>query len=158
MIRKYLSYFLSSIVLAGALSGCGSTGKTASDENGIQQPQILILSGTISYDSVKTVYDMTVTSRQLVDGVLNLEPAPISESDVKGLNYVQLGKKDRILSIHKMDNPLVQQIEYKNGETMGRMTVYLKEAVYYLRIQQDPSARKILFRNGNDEIMKLDIR
>ena len=149
---------MSFIVLAGLLSGCGVTSKTVSDERENQQPQILTLSGTISYDSVKSVYDMTVTSRQRTDGVLNLEPAPISESDVKGLNYVQLGKKKRVLSVHKMDNPLVQQIEYKNGETMGRMTVRLKEAVYYLRIQLNPSAREILFLNGSDEIMSLDIR
>lgn len=148
---------MSFIVLSGLLSGCGVTGKTVSEESG-QQPQILILSGTISYDSVKAAYDMTVASRQRTDGVLNLEPDPISESDAKDLNYVQLGRKGRVLSIHKMDNPLVQQIEYRNGETMGRMTVRLKEAVYYVRIQLNPSAREILFRNGSDEIMKLDLR
>jgi len=158
MVRKFLSVFLSLLVLMGLCAGCGSSKKTAQDGDSPIQSQILIVSGTISYDSVKAVYDMTVSSQLRVDGVMNLVSGPISESDVSGFNYVQLGRKDKTLSIHRMDNPLVQQMEYHDGDRMGRMTVRLKEAVYNIRIPLDPLARKILFRNDDTVIMTLDIK
>ena len=158
MVRKFLSVFLSLLVLMGLCAGCGSSKKTAQDEDSPMQSQILIVSGTISYDSVKAAYDMTVSSQLRVDGVMNLESGPISESDVSGFNYVQLGRKDKTLSIHRMDNPLVQQMEYHDGDRMGRMTVRLKEAVYNIRIPLDPLARKILFRNDDTVIITLDIK
>ena len=158
MVKIKLSLFLSFLVLMGLCAGCGSSRKTVQDEDSPKQSQILIVSGTISYDSVKAAYDMTVSSQQRVDGILNLESGSISESDVNGLNYVQLGRKDKTLSIHRMNNPLVQQMEYHDGDRMGRMTVRLKEAVYNLRIPLDPHARKILFRNGDNAIMTLEIK
>lgn len=157
MFRKILSVLFSLTVLVGLCAGCGSSKKTVADETAMPQ-QILLVSGTISYDSVKAAYDMTVSSQQRVDGHLNLESGSISESDVNGLNYVQLGRKDKTLSIHRMNNPLVQQMEYHDGDRMGRMTVRLKEAVYNIRIPLDPHARKILFRNGDNAIMTLEIK
>ena len=158
MVKIKLSLFLSFLVLMGLCAGCGSSRKTVQDEDSPKQSQILIVSGTISYDSVKAAYDMTVSSQQRVDGHLNLESGSISESDVNGLNYVQLGRKDKTLSIHRMNNPLVQQMEYHDGDRMGRMTVRLKEAVYNIRIPLDPLARKILFRNDDTVIITLDIK
>ena len=156
MFRKYLSFLV--LMLLGLCAGCGSSRKTVQDQDSQNQSQILIVSGTISYDSVKAVYDMTVSSQLRVDGSLNLESGQISESDVNGLNYVQLGRKDKTLSIHRMNNPLVQQMEYHDGDRMGRMTVRLKEAVYNIRIPLDPLARRILFRNDDTVIMTLDIK
>ena len=155
MFRKYLSFLV--LMLLGLCAGCGSSRKTVQDQDSHNQSQILIVSGTISYDSVKAAYDMTVASQQRVDGTLNLESGSISESDVNGLNYVQLGRKDKTLSIHRMNNPLVQQMEYHDGDRMGRMTVRLKEAVYNIRIPLDPLARRIQFRNDDTVIMTLDI-
>jgi len=156
MFRKYLSFLV--LMLLGLCAGCGSSRKTVQDQDSQNQSQILIVSGTISYDSVKAAYDMTVSSQLRVDGSLNLESGQISESDVNGLNYVQLGRKDKTLSIHRMNNPLVQQMEYHDGDRMGRMTVRLKEAVYNIRIPLDPLARRILFRNDDTVIMTLDIK
>ena len=158
MIRKELSVFLSLLVLAGVCAGCGSANKTTRDETTVTQPQLLIVSGTISYDSVKATYEMTVSSQRRVDGALNLESGLINGADVQGLNYVQLGRKDKILRVYRMDNPLVQQMEYHDGDRMGRMTVRLKEAVYNIRIPLDPMARRICFRNDDDVIMTLDIK
>ena len=155
MFRKYLSFLV--LMLLGLCAGCGSSRKTVQDQDYQNQSQILIVSGTISYDSVKAAYDMTVSSQLRVDGSLNLESGQISESDVNGLNYVQLGRKDKTLSIHRMNNPLVQQMEYHDGDRMGRMTVRLKEAVYNIRIPLDPLARKIQFRNNETVIITLDI-
>ena len=157
MFRNILSVLFSLTVLVGLGTGCGSSKKTAADETSMPH-QILLVSGTISYDSVKASYDMTVSSQLKADGVLNLETGPVSESDVLGLNYVQLDRKDKTLSIHKMDNPLVQQMEYHDGDRMGRMTVRLKEVVYNIRIPLDPHARKILFRNGDTAIMTLEVK
>ena len=158
MARKDLSFFLSFLVLIGLCVGCGSSRKTVQDEDSHKQSQILIVSGTISYDSVKAAYDMTVSSQQRVDGYLNLESGSISESDVNGLNYVQLGRRDKTISVHRMNNPLVQQMEYHDGDRMGRMTVRLKEAVYNIRIPLDPLASKIVFRNDKTVIMTLEIK
>ena len=155
MFRKYLSFLV--LMLLGLCAGCGSSRKTVQDQDSQNQSQILIVSGTISYDSVKAAYDMTVSCQLRVDGSLNLESGQISESDVNGLNYVQLGRKDKTLSIHRMNNPLVQQMEYHDGDRMGRMTVRLKEAVYNIRIPLDPLVRKIQFRNNETVIITMDI-
>lgn len=162
--------FLALGVMAVLGAGCGSSRHVASsDYNGrLQtafqddadeepQPEILLVSGTISYDSIKASYSMTVKNQRRVNGFLNLENDAASGSDAQGLNYVQLSRDSTVLGIRKMDDPLVQQMEYNDGGTLGRKTVRKKEADFYLRIQLDPSASIIIFRNGNVAIMKLDI-
>ena len=170
MISKGLSVFLALGTIAVTCSGCGSANRVTSHDKGVQfqsanlnddyeepQPEILLLSGTISYDSLKAAYGMAVKTQRRVNGFLNLENGNIGESDANGLNYVQLAQDSTVLGIRKMDNPLVQQMEYHDGDILGRKTVRLKEADFYLRIQLDPLANKILFRNGSVAIMTLDV-
>ena len=170
MISKGLSVFLALGTIAVICSGCGSSKRVAADDNVGQnltadlndydeepQPEILLMSGTISYDSIRAAYSMAVKSVRRVNGFLNLDNGTIGESDAYGLNYVQLTQDSTVLSIHKMDNPMVQQMEYHDGDILGRKTVRLKEADFYLRIQLNPLANKILFRNGSVAIMTLDV-
>ena len=170
MMNKWLSVFFEFLIMTVVLSGCGLTKNAAShSESGIgqlttldnedeeSQPEILLLNGTISYDSVKAVYNIAVKNQMRVNGFLNLENGPENENNVQGLNYVQLSKDSTVLSIHRMDNPLVQQMEYHDGDSMGRKTVRFSEAPFYFRIQLNPLAGRILFRNGGDAIMTLDV-
>lgn len=158
-------------MIAVSWSGCGSLRHAATPDynEGFQtafpddadeepQPMILLLSGTISYDSIKASYSMTVKDQRRVNGFLNLENDRVSGADVHGLNYVQLTKDSTVLGIRKMDNPLVQQMEYNDGGMFGRKTVRLKEADFYLRIQLNPLAGRILFRNGSAAIMTMDVK
>ena len=171
MMNKGLSVFFASLMIVAVLSGCGLTkNATSRSESGTGQlttldyddeelqPEILLLNGTISYDSAKAVYNMAVENRMRVSGFLNLENGPVNEKDVPGLNYVQLAQDSTVLSIHRMDNPLVQQMEYHDGDSMGRKTVHFKEAPFYMRLQLNPLAYRILFRNGGDAIMTLGVK
>lgn len=171
MMNKGLSVYFASLMIVAILSGCGMAKNVASynesgtgqfttldNDNEELQPEILLLNGTISYDSAKAVYNMAVKNRMRVSGFLNLDNGPVNEKDVQGLNYVQLAQDGTVLSIHRMDNPLVQQMEYHDGDSMGRKTVHFKEAPFYMRLQLNLLADRILFRNGGDAIMTLGVK
>ena len=136
-------------------TACGSSRKALSDDISAREQQLLIVTGTIAYDSVNARYDITVSNRQRVPGVLNLADEPLTGSDIQGLNYAQIGKKDRVLSVHRMDNPLIRQMEFHDGEMMGRKTVRVSSSVFNLRVQLDQQANRILIRDGVKTITEI---
>ena len=136
-------------------TACGSSRKALSDDTSAREQQLLIVTGTIAYDSVNARYDITVSNRQRVPGVLNLADEPLTGSDIQGLNYAQIGKKDRVLSVHRMDNPLIRQMEFHDGEMMGRKIVRVSSSVFNLRVQLDPQATRILIRDGIKTITEI---
>lgn len=171
IMGRGFALFLILGVIAVSWSGCGSSRHAATPDynEGFQtafpddadeepQPEILLLTGTISYDSIKASYNMTVKDQRRVNGFLNLENDQVTGADAQGLNYLQLTQDGTVLSMRKMENPLVQRMEYSDGGMLGRKTVRLKETDFYLRIQLNPLANKILFRNGSAAIMTLDVK
>lgn len=151
-MSKTITLCLTLVLLCTA---CGSSRKALSDDTSIREQQLLIVTGTIAYDSVNARYDITVSNRQRVPGVLNLADEPLTGSDIQGLNYAQIGKKDRVLSVHRMDNPLIRQMEFHDGEMMGRKTVRVSSSVFNLRVQLDPQATRILIRDGVKTITEI---
>lgn len=151
-MSKTITLCLTLILLCTA---CGSSRKALSDDTSAREQQLLIVTGTIAYDSVNARYDITVSNRQRVPGVLNLADEPLTGSDIQGLNYAQIGKKDRVLSVHRMDNPLIRQMEFHDGEMMGRKTVRVSSSVFNLRVQLDPQATRILIRDGVKTITEI---
>lgn len=151
-MSKTITLCLTLVLLCTA---CGSSRKVLSDDTSAREQQLLIITGTIAYDSVNARYDITVSNRQRVPGVLNLADEPLTGSDIQGLNYAQIGKKDRVLSVHRMDNPLIRQMEFHDGEMMGRKTVRVSSSVFNLRVQLDPQATRILIRDGVKTITEI---
>lgn len=151
-MSKTITLCLTLVLLCTA---CGSSRKALSDDISAREQQLLIVTGTIAYDSVNARYDITVSNRQRVPGVLNLADEPLTGSDIQGLNYAQIGKKDRVLSVHRMDNPLIRQMEFHDGEMMGRKTVRVSRSVFNLRVQLDPQATRILIRDGVKTITEI---
>lgn len=151
-MSKTITLCLTLVLLCTA---CGSSRKVLSDDTSAREQQLLIVTGTIAYDSVNARYDITVSNRQRVPGVLNLADEPLTGSDIQGLNYAQIGKKDRVLSVHRMDNPLIRQMEFHDGEMMGRKTVRVSSSVFNLRVQLDPQATRILIRDGIKTITEI---
>lgn len=151
-MSKTITLCLTLVLLCTA---CGSSRKALSDDISAREQQLLIVTGTIAYDSVNARYDITVSNRQRVPGVLNLADEPLTGSDIQGLNYAQIGKKDRVLSVHRMDNPLIRQMEFHDGEMMGRKTVRVSSSVFNLRVQLDQQANRILIRDGVKTITEI---
>lgn len=151
-MSKTITLCLTLVLLCTA---CGSSRKALSDDTSAREQQLLIVTGTIAYDSVNARYDITVSNRQRVPGVLNLADEPLTGSNIQGLNYAQIGKKDRVLSVHRMDNPLIRQMEFHDGEMMGRKTVRVSSSVFNLRVQLDPQATRILIRDGVKTITEI---
>lgn len=151
-MSKTITLCLTLVLLCTA---CGSSRKALSDDTSAREQQLLIVTGIIAYDSVNVRYDITVSNRQRVPGVLNLADEPLTGSDIQGLNYAQIGKKDRVLSVHRMDNPLIRQMEFYDGEMMGRKTVRVSSSVFNLRVQLDPQATRILIRDGVKTITEI---
>ena len=151
-MSKTITLCLTLVLLCTA---CGSSRKALSDDTSAREQQLLIVTGIIAYDSVNARYDITVSNRQRVPGVLNLADEPLTGSDTQGLNYAQIGKKDRVLSVHRMDNPLIRQMEFHDGEMMGRKTVRVSSSVFNLRVQLDPQATRILIRDGVKTITEI---
>lgn len=172
MIKKGILLIVASVLITVIGVSCGPTKSAvavsepvsvhedepapAPVEQKEEQPQMLLVIGTLSYDSVKAVYNIKVDSQTQFDGTLNTEDAAAKVTD-KDLNYVQLTNDSTVLSAHGLKNPLVQEMEYSEGNVIKHETVRLKEAVFFWRLQLNPLADKVMIRNGEKEIITLDI-
>ena len=166
MIKRGLLLIASFVLIAVLGVSCGSTKNSVSVseqeaasvpiEQQDQQSQILLVTGTISYDSVKAVYRIKVASQTQIDGTLVPEDASVKDTG-KDLNWVQLSQDGTVLSVNGLDNPLVQEMEYHEGNVIKHETVRLKETVFFWRFQLNPLADKVVVRNGEKEIITLDV-
>ena len=122
-----------------------------SDNTNEEEPVILFVSGTITYDSLTNTHDIKISQQKKFSGKLNLDRSEdIKES--KGLNYVQLDANDQQLSRHIIENPLIQKIEYPDGKEFKMKTIIKQKAELYLRLQLNPRARKLQFCNDQEII------
>ena len=121
-------------------------GKT--DDNG---PTILFVSGTISFDSIANAYHIKIDKQEKFPGQINVG---VTENikEPEGLNFVQLDANNTMISRQRMDNPLIQRMEYPDGEDFMIKTVIKKESDLFLRLQLDRRTKKLQFCNNQDTI------
>ena len=118
------------------------------------EPHLLLLTGTISYDSLKAVYQLDFTSEKYMDGYINVNDA---NPDSIGLHYVQLGKGQKVLNRQAIDNPLLRDVEYLSQTGYEHKVTVLPKADIFWRIQLDKDVREIEFRNGQQTIKRIII-
>ena len=118
------------------------------------EPHLLLLLGTIYYDSLKLVYQLDFSSERCVDGYINLNQA---NPDSTGLHYLQIGKDQRVLKIQAIENPLLRDVEYLGQTGYEHKLTVLPKADIFWRIQLDKDVQKIEFRNGQQTIKRLMI-
>lgn len=112
----------------------------------------MLLTGTISYDSLSATYHIDISSERYVDGYLNLND---SGTDFSGLHYVQLSADSTVISRHTMENPLLRDIEYLGASGFEHKVTVLPKADLFLRIQLDDGVRCVEFRNDQQVIKRL---
>ena len=118
------------------------------------EPHLLLLTGTISYDSLKATYLLDFTSEKCVDGYVNMNDA---NPDSTGLHYVQLGKDQVILNRQAIEDPLRRDVEYSGEMGYEHKVTVLPKADIFLRIQLDKDVQEIDFRNGKQIIKRITI-
>ena len=116
------------------------------------EPHLLLLTGTISYDSLKATYQLDFTSEKCVDGYVNLNNP---NSDSTGLHFVQLGKDMAVLSRQAIENPLQRDVEYLGLTGYEHKVMMLPKADIFWRIQLDKNVQEIEFRNGQQMIKRI---
>ena len=116
-----------------------------------EEPVILFVSGIISYDSLADTYHIQIRQQNKYAGQINLDHDE-ELGEPKGLNFVQLDSNDKPIICCQMDNPLVQQIEYIDGEELKVKTVIRQEAELFLRLQLSPNTKKLQFCHKRDTI------
>lgn len=121
-----------------------------------EEDEILFVAGEMSYDSISNAYTMKVAKQQRFVGRMNLDAAAV-DALPEGLCYMQVDASEVVLSRHVMDNPLRTEMEYADGDRLYRKTVVRPRGDFFLRIQLNPRASKIVFRNGKDVIETLKI-
>ena len=158
-----MKYFWILLVMV-LVAGC-HTKKASVTDNGVlteassavpERDVILFLTGKMAYDSLSATYQIEILKQQRFDGRMNLEKNA-SEEELQGLNYQQKDAAGKVLSQHKMENPLVREIEYPDGDRFSMKTVVQREAPLYMRVQLNPRTREIVFRNGKERIETLKI-
>ena len=157
-MRERIGVFLLVLFLAG----CGShrvpiqQNTNISDTETSNRQKILFLSGIVSYDSLSAIYKINIYKQQQFEGKLNLEG--ISQvGEMQGLHYLQVDADSTVLSQHQMPNPLIRSMEYFDGDMPVTKNVTMKEAELFMRVQLNPKTRRIVFRNGTQHIMTLEI-
>lgn len=152
-------FIISLFVLMISLMGCHthkqttqSSEKVSITETKDNGPVILFVAGTIAYDSLTNAYSVKINQQKKFSGKLNLEKSE-NIKEPQGLNYIQLDANDQQLSRCEMENPLIQRIEYVDGDEFKMKTTIRQEAELYLRLQLDPKASKLQFCN-NQEIIE----
>lgn len=118
------------------------------------EPHLLLLTGTISYDSLKATYLLDFTSEKCVDGYVNMNDA---NPDSTGLHYVQLGKDQVILNRQAIEDPLRRDVEFPGETGYEHKVTVLPKADIFLRIQLDKDVQEIDFRNGKQIIKRITI-
>lgn len=146
-----------------SLMGCRTPMQTSStspsedsgkaNDNG---PAILFVSGTISFDSIANAYHIKIDKQEKFPGQINVGIAE-DMKEPEGLNNVQLDANDAVLSRQRMDNPLIQRMEYPDGEEFKIKNVIKKEADLFLRLQLDRKTEKLQFCNNQDVIETITI-
>lgn len=154
---KYCWLFLAGLILVGCHSQKGiivpATNISLSTLTP-GEPHLLLLTGTISYDSLKATYLLDFTSEKCIDGYVNVNEA---NPDSTGLHYVQLGKDRTVLSRQAIENPLQRDVEYMGQTGYEHKVTMLPKADIYCRIQMDENAQEIEFRNGKKTIKRIII-
>ena len=116
------------------------------------EPHLLLLLGTISYDSLKSTYQLDFSSERCIDGFVNLNQA---NPDSTGLHYLQKGKDQKVLSVQAIENPLLRDVEYLGQTGYEHKLTVLPKADIFWRIQLDKDVQEIEFRNGQQTIKRL---
>lgn len=117
---------------------------------------ILFLSGEASYDSISSTYCISIKQQKLFEGRMNLN-GKATDGPSEEFNYQQVDASGKVLSQHVMDNPLITEIEYAEGDKLSRKRVVKPKADLFMRIQLNPQASKIVFRYGKDVIETTEI-
>ena len=152
---KYLWILFLGIIMAGCHTKKSVVGPAANTTRVVLtpgEPHLLLLTGTISYDSLSATYHIDISNERYVDGYLNLND---SGTDFSGLHYVQLSSDSTVISRHTMENPLLRDIEYLGASGFEHKVTVLPKADLFLRIQLDDGVRCVEFRNGQQVIKRL---
>ena len=158
MTKRILFFLLG--ILPMLVSCHSQKGATVPDTNLSQatltpgEPHLLLLTGTISYDSLKATYLLDFTSEKFVDGYININSV---DMDSTGLYYVQLGKDRKVLNRQAIENPLRRDVEYLDQTGYEHKITVLPKADIFWRIQLDKDVREIEFRNGQETIKRIII-
>lgn len=118
------------------------------------EPHLLLLTGTISYDSLKATYQLDFTSGKCVDGYVNMNDA---NPDSTGLHYVQMGKDQVVLNRQAIEDPLRRDVEFLGEMGFEHKVTVLPKADIFLRIQLDKDVHEIVFCNGKQIIKRITI-
>ena len=118
------------------------------------EPHLLLLTGTISYDSIITTYLLDFTSEKYVDGYININDA---DQDSTGLYCIQIGKGHKVLKKQAIENPLLQDVEFLGQAGYEHKVTFLPKADIFFRIQLENDVREIEFRYGEQTIKRLMI-
>ena len=118
----------------------------------MEKDELLLLMGTLAYDSVAATYQMDITSRKRIDGKVNLDHPADSK-----LVCMQLAADSTVLGVSEHENPLVQDVEFYGPSGAGHRIIILPKADFYLRIPLKSGTRSLLFRNGTQTIATIGL-
>jgi hypothetical protein len=151
------------IIAAAALAACHAQKEAATPAASLTvanlttgEPHLLLLTGSISYDSLKATYSFEPISQKLVDGYINIVERG-GMKNLKELHYVQLDGRGTVISMQPMDNPLLRDVEYHGDNGYEHKVSRLTKAVCNLRIQLDRDAQQVELRHGETTFYRLII-
>ena len=119
-------------------------------------PVILMLSGTIAFDSISSSYNIVIDKQQQFEGRINLENLSVNEPP-QGLYCQQTDAEGNILSQQEIDNPLSQVIEYFEGDRPLKKTIKKDKAPLFVRVQLNPMAKLIIFLYNAQTVQTIEI-
>ena len=161
MKLKVLILFLSAVLICGCRSSRETVSMTTAlvTDTGMTEagPRMLVILGSISYDSITGNYDLTLDRHNITPGRPLKKAEQIQADQAVGLNYMLLTKENKTISIHHIDNPLIREVEYNDGDKLGRRTIQLQKTDILWQIAIEPETETVLFRNGKKDIGSLNI-
>ena len=146
------------LLLATCLIGCHSkkvlVSAVGTAAGSLDMPQLLLLMGTMSYDSLTATYQMDITSQTRVEGKLNLK------QDYYGshaFDCVQLTTDSTVLDTLRIENPLMRDVEYFDDAKPVHKIVTVPKADFFFRIPLSQGTSRLLFLNKDEIIKTMDI-
>ena len=118
---------------------------------------IVFISATFRHDTLRHTYSMEAVHAERLPGRLKSKE-PEATASTGGFTYVKRGASGEVISTHRMDNPLVVDMETTGeGGALQRTRTERDSAQVFLRISYVEGLSSVVFRRDDVPLVEVPV-
>lgn len=129
----------------------------SNEEN--SSPKIVFLDCSLTFDSVRQEYNMSLVSKKIVEGKMKSETINMEQQDKESFSYRIMNQKSQLISQTDLSWPLDRNIEYVDDQGyLQRKDIHLDSANVFLRFQLMPEMYYLAFYKQDRQLIIIDLK